>query len=191
MAILGVFIILSVMGRRREIDQKILFIYRYQQGGFDGSQYKNKGYFIDGKGNQVEYDYTKSLGSHEDGPNNCELLEMLEGMEFEKGEVIFSEREVEKLYDWLYKIDVGCEIERKYVAQVNGSCQLLGIRYKEDETAEIIQIFEAGSYKIENRDPYALKIRKVLLEKNPIAYWLEIIINGEMVSLYLQERLFM
>lgn len=194
--IVGMFIIVSVMGKKREIDQKILFIYRYHYMGMGGRYFTNKGYFIDSQGRQIEYDFTRSLESHEEGPNDNEMLEMLEEAELAEGEVIFSEREVQKLYDWLNKIDVGCEIKMEHAPYYMsafyevGVYELLGIRYKEDGTAEIIRLFDVGCYNVENRDPYALKIRKVLLEKNPIAYWLEIIINGGRVSLYLQGRLF-
>lgn len=192
-AILGIFIIVSVMGGRREIDQKVLFIYRYQTGGHGNRYYVNKGYLIDGEGRQVEYDYTKPLGIKEDTLNDKEMLKMLEETELKEGEKIFSEREVVKLYDWLYKIDAGKERDLGYErygtgiivdgVHVLGTYELLGIRYKADGTAEIIRIFALGggynwkkeeSGSVENQDPYALKIRKVILEKNPMVYWLKL-----------------
>lgn len=156
------------MGRRREIDQKVLFIYRY--GAMYGGRYfVNKGYFINNQGRKIDYDFSRSLEIDEDhGMYDEELLEVLEEMEGEEGEVIFSEREVKKLYDWLYKIDADYEIEHEFIDRIYAGYELLGIRYKEDGRAEIIQIFETGSVSAENKDPYALKVREVLLHENPI-----------------------
>ncbi|MCM1569806.1 MAG: hypothetical protein NC081_10225 [Roseburia sp.] len=154
-------------GGKREIDQKILFIYRYHIIGGDSKYYDNYGYFVDNQGKQVEYDFSKQLDGWI-GMFDDELLETLEGMEYTEGKPLFSAKETRKLYNWLYKIDAECEIERKYVNGVDAEYDLLGIRYKEDGTAEMIQIFETGGYSAENPDPYARKIKTALLQKNPI-----------------------
>ncbi|MCM1569008.1 MAG: hypothetical protein NC081_06120, partial [Roseburia sp.] len=77
-------------------------------------------------------------------------------------------KEIRKLYNWLYKIDAECEIERNFVNYADADYNLLGIRYKEDGTAEIIKIFETGASYAENPDPYARRIKTALLQKNPI-----------------------
>ncbi|MCM1569805.1 MAG: hypothetical protein NC081_10220, partial [Roseburia sp.] len=87
-------------GGKREIDQKILFIYRFYD--IDEAKYcKNSGYFIDNQGNQVEYDFSKQLDSWT-GMYDDELLETLEGMEYTESKPLFSAKETRKLYNWLY-----------------------------------------------------------------------------------------
>ncbi|MCM1569007.1 MAG: hypothetical protein NC081_06115 [Roseburia sp.] len=153
-------------GGKRGIDQKILFIYRYHDMN-EAKEYDNYGYFIDNQGNQVEYDFSKQLDGWT-GMYDDELLETLEGMEYTESKPLFSAREIRKLYDWLYKIDAECEVERNFVNQADAGYNLFGIRYKEDGTVEIIKIFETGASYAENPDPYARRIKTALLRKNPI-----------------------
>lgn len=165
--VLTVFVMISVIGSRREIDQKVLIICRLQQ-----PYYADAGYFIDNQGREMKFDFTGAENTISDE----ELLERLskrmmrEPTEERKEyiEELFSEKEIVKLYDWLYKIDSSCEIERTQVYQVKDVYRILGVRYKEDGTPEIITIFEGGKYDGNNPDRYAQKIRKAVLGKKPV-----------------------
>lgn len=170
-AVLAVFVMMSVMRGRREIDQKILIIYRLQMARIKGNYSENVGYYIDNEGKERTFELSSDIESDE------EVLEILMKEPSEKqkrlhrtdiSRQLFSEKEVAKLYDWLYKIDASCEIERTQDHPKSYRFRILGVRYKEDGEAEIITIFEAGEWDGNNPDRYAQKVRKAVLKKKPI-----------------------
>lgn len=139
-----------------DIKQKVVFIQQYINFA---SGYQNNGYYIDHNGNVIEYDLS------EEGEQYTDLSKMIEYFEKQDNPIIrktISQNEINRYYEYLYKIDSKTEPMRKSVGADMGADSIFGITYTKDGALEIITIDSTGDWEVRNTDQYAQKISKWL-----------------------------
>lgn len=139
-----------------DIKQKVIFIQQYINFA---SGYQNNGYFIDNKGNVIEFDLS------EEGQQYADPLRMVGYFEKQENPIIkktFSQNEIDKYYGYLYKIDSNAELIKKSVGADMGANSIFGITYTRDGALRIITIDSTGDWEVKNTDKYAQKINNWL-----------------------------
>lgn len=157
-----------------DIKQDILFVYYEYHGNHFAC-----GYYIDNKGMKYEFRSVYVLDEcgiphgEVDGRYFIQVIENLTSVELGKGKKILSDRDVEKCYEYLYKIDLECDYSEEKIYRVDGagSRSLCGVVYDSENNISIVNLFCAsgkGGVVIRNNDENAKKIVKTILQKEPI-----------------------
>lgn len=160
-----------------DIKQDILFVY-YEYHG----HHFECGYYIDNKGMKYEFRTEYVLDECDiehgevDGRYFIQVIENLTSVELGKGKKLLSDREVEKCYEYLYKIDSECDYSEEKIYRVKGSTSrnLAGVVYDSENNISMVNLFcvngtpgTTGTV-IRNNDKNAKKIVKTILQKEPI-----------------------
>jgi len=138
------------------IEQKVVFIQQYINFA---SGYQNNGYYIDNKGNVIEFDLS------EEGEQYADQLKMIEHFEKQENPTIkktISQNEINKYYEYLYKIDPDAELIKTSVGADMGANSIFGITYTKEGAIRIITIDSTGDWEVKNTDKYAQKINNWL-----------------------------
>lgn len=148
----------------KQIDQKILFIYRYYRFG---ENTLHRGYFIDNQGRKVEFDLS------EQGFEYAELdkvYEYLLNIDISRDVflTVLSPAELQECYDCLFKIDMDNALEVKIPEENElGFYCWYGVMESEEDSPQFVVLLEEGSqtkgWKRQNSDEYAKKVLKRLL----------------------------
>ena len=140
----------------RKIEQKIVFV---QQFTNYSDTYTNRGYFIDNEGNKVTYDLSSEDKKY---ASIKELLTYLEKLQYDKTENKISQKDLQKYYDLLYKIDLNYKLDEKSHGADQGSDILYGVIYDSNNSPKIVLIDETGDWVRKNTDSNAIKIKEGL-----------------------------
>jgi hypothetical protein len=152
----GVLLTACKENAHQSIKQKVVFIQRYINYA---SGYQNYGYYIDNNGNVIEFDLS------EEGERYADQLKMIEYFEKQENQIVkktISQNEINKYYEYLYKIDSNAELIMKSVGADMGANSIFGIVYTEEGTLRIITIDSTGDWEVKNTDKYAQKINNWL-----------------------------
>lgn len=157
-----------------DIKQDILFVY-YEYH----VNHLSCGYYIDNKGMKYEFRTEYVLDECDiehgevDGRYLIQVIENLTSVELGKGKKLLSDREIEKCYEYLYKIDLECDYSKEKIYRVTGgkSHILSGIVYDSENNISVVTLFSVSGdaeVVIRNNDKNAKKIVKTILQKEPI-----------------------
>ncbi len=142
---------------KEEIDQKIIFLWM----NFDSTGgYRNYGVFVDGEGNEVEYDLTDKGWIQ---MTFEEQLSYLENMEYGERNIKrkIEVSELKKYYSYLYKINPDARIieySSFYRSYDTVQTALYGVAYLEEGVPMPILINSKGEDYYVNTNRYAKKI---------------------------------
>lgn len=146
----------------KQIDQKILFIYRNYCFGERGG--RNKGYFIDNRGRKVDFDLS------DEGFEYAELDKVYEYLlDIDNSRDVFmsvlSPEELQECYDCLYRINMENSLKVK-VPEKNDMhfSGWYGVIENGEESPQFVMLLERGTviWKRQNPDEYAESILKLL-----------------------------
>ncbi len=137
------------------INQDIVFISQYSNFAWG---YQNYGSFIDKNGDLYKFDFS-------DLPYDISVEEKIEKMleikETENPTTNFcNEEELKYLYELLYMVNINEGFYEENVSCDAGQSTLYGVRYKDDSSFELIQIYSDGDDIRKPKDKNAEKLYK-------------------------------
>lgn len=142
--------------RSSKINQKIVFINTNINWAWG---YQNYGYYIDGNGNMIKFDLSKEDKKYADILNLLEYLEKQNNPTISK---TIDSYEMNKYYNYLYKINPNTKLIRRSTGADRGANTLYGVTYTSNGNPNIITIYSSGDWEVINPDPYAIKIKNWL-----------------------------
>ena len=145
------------------INQKIVFLYHYSNWN---DTHMEKGFYIDAKGNKVEYDITEKVNENRqqtrDFSDKYKIISELAESNQNTSEKFLSAEEVSKCFKMLIEMGDDYEIEEKSVANDAGDMSWYGIIDDGENEPKIILLSGQGDWERTNTHKNAQKILGIL-----------------------------